>query len=218
VKYLEESGLVEKTYGGVVSKKSRVETVFDIRMRTNTAEKQAIARSAARLVEDGDSILIDASTTCLALIQELEDKRDLTVFTTAIHPTLLLAHSRHILSYCAGGQLSADTMSFLGPSTLQFLRNIHVDKYFAGAAGIHPVHGITDPLLDEVEVKRQSAQVAKEVIILSDHSKFGRLSHFNVFALDQVDLIVTDAVNPIVEEMQRSGVQLIVSNTASSVR
>jgi DeoR family transcriptional regulator, fructose operon transcriptional repressor len=218
LRYLEKTGQVKKDYGGVVfSTQSKVELAFNNRLEVNLAEKQAIARAAAMLVSEGDSILVDASTTCLALVSELSDRENITVFSTGISPILTLLNSPKIHLYSVGGYVTGETMSFSGPAAVEFLSKIHVDKYFAGAAAIHAEHGITDPLLPEVEIKRKSAAAANEVIILADHTKFGRLSHFDVFPFNQVDLIVTNTSSddPAVKAILRSGVDIIFADQST---
>jgi DeoR family fructose operon transcriptional repressor len=210
--YLQESGLVEKTYGGVISSLSSIETDYDFRRKTNSAGKLAIGRSAAKLVNDGDTILLDSSTTALAIAPELENRMDLTIFCTGVvTATALTKLKESNRIYCTGGQLSPRTMSYIGPSTVDFLKKIHVDKCFIGAAGVHPVHGVTDPLLQEVDVKHHIAEGSKEVILVVDHTKFGRLARFSVFPLSELNMIITDAEkgDPCVIEVSKKGVEIL---------
>jgi DeoR family transcriptional regulator, fructose operon transcriptional repressor len=219
LRYLEKTGQVKKNYGGVVSTtKSRVELAFNNRLQANLSEKQAIGRAAARLVSDGDSILVDASTTCLAMVRELSNRENITVFSTGISPVLALINSPKIQLYSVGGYVIGDTMSFSGPAAVEFLSKIHVDKCFTGAAAVHAEHCITDPLLPEVEIKRKSAAAANEVIILADHTKFGRLSHFDVFSFEEVDLIVTNASpdDPTSEAILRAGVEIVFAENGTN--
>jgi DeoR/GlpR family transcriptional regulator of sugar metabolism len=210
--YLEENGLVEKTYGGVISSLSEIETDYDFRRKTNASGKLAIGYTAAALVKDGDTILLDSSTTALAITPELENRKELTIFCTGVVTATALTkltESNHI--YCTGGQISPRTMSYIGPSTVDFLKRIHVDKCFIGAGGVHPVHGVTDPLLQEVDVKRHIAAASKEVILVVDRTKFGRLARFSVFPLSELDLIITDAdkADPCVVEVSHMGVEIL---------
>jgi DeoR/GlpR family transcriptional regulator of sugar metabolism len=190
---LERTGRIRKSYGGAISTQTGVNLEFRTRAQANVEAKRAIGRKAASLVQAGESILIDASTTALAMIPELESIKGLTVFSTGIPALAALSNIPHIRVYGTGGELYHPSQEFFGMQTLAFLKEIHVDKYFAGAGGLHARHGVTDPLLQEVEVKRQSAQSAKELIVLADLTKFGRVAEFNTFALDEIDLIITEA-------------------------
>lgn len=222
--HLEQRGQVKKSYGGVVSAQSQVEIEFNTRIRANIASKRAIGRAAASLVEDGDSILLDASTTALAMVPALEPRRDLAIFCTGVATLVALSRMPHIRVYGTGGELYHPSQEFFGMQPLEFLGKIHVDKYFAGVSGIHAVHGITDPLLQEVQIKRQSAAVAGRVIILADRTKFGRVAEFNTLAFDEIDLIITNAEgdapcadggNACVEEVARKGVEILFAEEAS---
>jgi DeoR/GlpR family transcriptional regulator of sugar metabolism len=221
---LEQRGQVKKTYGGVVSAQSRIEIGFNTRIRANIASKRAIGRAAASRVEDDDSILLDASTTALAMVPALEPRQGLTVFCTGVATLVALSRMPHIRVYGTGGELYHPSQGFFGMQPLEFLSRIHVDKYFAGVSGIHAVHGITDPLLQEVQIKRQSAAVAGRVIILADRTKFGRVTEFNTLSFDEIDLIITNAEgdapcadggNACVEEVARKGVEILFAEEAS---
>ncbi len=210
--YLEEHSHVEKKYGGAISSLSKVETAFNIRKMKNAEAKQKIGQAAAGLVKDGETIYLDASTSCLAMISVLGHRRNLTIFTTGIATALALINldeSNRI--YCSGGEVSRDTMSITGFAATEFLKSIHVDKCFIGGAGIHPVHGITDPGIDEVEIKRTAASIAKKLILLVDKTKYGLLNRFTDFPLTEIDLIVTDAekTDPLVREVEETGVDIM---------
>lgn len=210
--FLEEHGHVEKKYGGVISSLSKVETAFNIRKMKHADAKQKIGRAAAGLVRDGDTIFLDASTTCLAMVPALDNHHDLTIFTTGIATAsalINLNNSNHI--YCSGGEVSRQTLSITGPIATNLLRDIHVDKCFLGGAGVHPVHGVTDPGIEEVEIKKVAASRAKQLILLVDKTKFGKLNRFSDFPLSEIDLIITDAekMDPLVAEVADTGVDIL---------
>jgi DeoR family fructose operon transcriptional repressor len=172
----------------------------------------AIGRAAATLINDGDTILLDSSTTALAILANLENRKELTIFCTGVVTATSLTRlpeTNHI--YCTGGEISARTMSYIGPNAIKFLEGIHVDKCFVGAGAVHPVFGITDPLLQEVDIKRHIATASKEIILVVDRTKFGRLARFNVFSLSELDLIISDAdqADPCVLEVINAGVEIL---------
>jgi len=210
--YLEEHGHVEKKYGGAVSRLSKVEIAFNIRKMRNADAKQKIGQAAATLVKDGDTIYMDASTTCLAMVSALENHRNLTIFTTGIATASALINldeSNHV--FCSAGEVSRITMSITGFAATEFLKSIHVDKCFVGGAGIHPTHGVTDPGIEEVEIKRVAASRAKELILLVDRTKFGLLNRFLDFPLTEIDLIVTNIpkIDPLLREITATGVDFL---------
>ena len=212
LKFLESTGKVEKTYGGVIVRHSQVETEFERRRLIGTYAKQLIARAAADMIENGDSILLDASTSVLFLIPFLESKKNIIVFTTGITVTQQLSSFENIEVHCMGGMILNDTDSFTGSMTIDNLKKIHADKCFMGCAGITPSYGISDPLLPIAEVKKFSAAASNEVIVLADRSKFGRETRFKVLPFDELDLIISDAEEdaPCVKEIMEKKVELLL--------
>jgi len=211
LKYLETSGHVVKTYGGVIANHSKLETDYERRLQINIESKKIIGKAAANLIEDGDSILIDACTTTFAMLPELTSKKNLTVFSTGVSASNYLARFYNIELYSTGGLVINDTDSYAGVTTINFLKNIHVDKCFIGAAGVRAPYGITDLFQPIVEVKQYSAAAANEVIVLADHSKFGRIIKFNILPFSEIDLIITDAdkETPSVNDILKLGVEIL---------
>ena len=214
LKFLESSGRVEKTYGGVIVRNSLVETEFERRRLTNVDAKQTIGKAAADLVEDGDTILIDASSTCLLMIPDLALKNNLTVFTTGVTVTQQLSAFSNVELHSTGGMVLNGTDSFTGAMAIESLKKIHVDKCFIGASGITAPYGIFDPILSVAEVKKFSAAAANEVIVLADRSKLGRVTKFKVLPFSEIDLIITDAEEDTlcVKEIREQKVELLLVN------
>ena len=212
LKYLEASGRVEKTHGGVITKQALVETDFERRRMMNIEAKKKIGKAAADLIEDGDSIIIDGSSTCLEIIPNLADRKEITVFTTGVYSCNLLINYSNIDMLCMGGMVPQGTNSFAGPITNENLSKIHADKCFMGAAGVSAQHGITDPILLIAELKKKSAEAANEVIIVADRTKFGRIAKYNSLRLGQFDLIISDAQEdtPCVKEIRKNNVEMLL--------
>jgi DeoR/GlpR family transcriptional regulator of sugar metabolism len=212
LKFLESTGRVEKTYGGVLARQALVETDFERRRLINTDAKRKIGKAAANLVNDGDSIIIDGSSTCLEMIPNLSIKKELTVFTTGVNASAQLINYPNIEMICTGGMVPRATNSYAGFITNQTLMNIHADICFLGAAGVSAPDGITDPFLPIAEMKKRSAAAANEVIILADRTKFGRISKFNALTFDQIDLIISDAEEntPCVKEIRDLKVEILL--------
>jgi DeoR family fructose operon transcriptional repressor len=189
---LQALGFLEKTYGGAISRHTFVNPDFTVRLKSNVAEKAGIAARAEELVKDGDSIILDASTTCLLLARRLRQKKNLTVFTTGPHALLELAGSPGLTVYATGGLLSSETMSLVGAEAERFLARLHVNKCFVGANSVTVEHGITDPYPPEAEVKRRIVEASDEVFLLADHSKFGAIALVTAVDLKAVDLVLTD--------------------------
>jgi DeoR family transcriptional regulator, fructose operon transcriptional repressor len=189
---LEDSGHVERTFGGaVVLEQTSFESSYTVRLHTHTPEKQALARYAASLINDGDTVAIDASTTCLALAREL-CKRRVTVMTNGLDAALELRNSQSKV-ILIGGYLRQVAGSFAGPLALKALEGLRVDHTFFSAKGILPEDGYLDSDLDEIEVKRVMIARAVHVVALMDASKFGVHALGRIAPLSAVHLLITDA-------------------------
>ena len=209
---LETSGFIQKTYGGVIASPYKVETDFKRRSQANPDRKEKIGKAAASLVNNGNSILIDGSSTTHAIIPFLiNDLQELTIFSTSVTAVYKLAAVSKFEIHATGGLVYNGTDGFVGPYANAFLDNIHVDICFIGASGICAPEGITDPIPLINDVKHHMAKASNEVIVCIDQTKFGRLSPFNILPLEQIDLVVTDAEedNPYVQELQELGIEFL---------
>ena len=131
LRILEVEGHIQKTYGGAVLSPYNVETDYDRRLKLHPEPKYIIGEMAASLINNGDSILLDPSTTSLAVIPHLKNKQNLTIFTTSVSAISKLKDFisvNHFEVYSTGGLLYKDTDGLIGPSTTAYLDNIHVDK------------------------------------------------------------------------------------------
>lgn len=189
---LEERGVISRTHGGAVAKeKDNIEPSYIEKENEHEQEKILIANKAAELIEDGDTIILDAGTTTAKLSEELDQFNDLTVVTNAVNIALELVDTDHEV-IIPGGNLKKRTLALVGPVTENYLEGLHADKAFIGANGIDLEAGITTPDLVEANVKRRMAEKAKEVVILADYSKFSAVTLVKVLEIEQVDKIVTD--------------------------
>jgi len=191
--FLETTGLVQKKYGGVIASAYQVETDFNRRLKTYPEQKDRIGRIASSMIKNSDSIIFDASTTTLAILPYLSNLKNLTIFTTSTAALSRLSNTTNSEIHSCGGMVYNGTDCLVGPSTISFINNIHVDKCFISASGICYPEGITDPISFIADVKRSMAKSSKEVIVCIDRSKFGRLSRFNILPLEEIDLVITDA-------------------------
>ena len=150
---LEREGFVKKTYGGaVLNKHITMDMPLKIREQTNRKEKQAIARKVASLVEEGDCMMLDSSSTSLMIAQELKKKKKLTVITNSVEVLIELAGNDGIKVISTGGNLRDSSLSLVGKSALEVLSRYNVDKAILSCKGIDIEKGITDSNEMEVEV------------------------------------------------------------------
>jgi DeoR family transcriptional regulator, fructose operon transcriptional repressor len=189
---LEQSGHIERTFGGALTtEQTASESSYLVRLHTHTGQKQAIARYAATLVKDGDTVALDASTTMLDLARELA-KRKITIVTNGLDCTqeLRSGQAKVILT---GGYLRQVAGSFAGPLALKSLEGLRVDHAFFSAKGVLLEGGYLDSDLDEVEIKRMMIASAAHVTALIDSSKFGVHALGRIAPLTAVHLLITDS-------------------------
>ena len=214
---LETAGLLIRTHGGAMVKtKTGLEPDMSLRKVQNLEEKRRIAEAALRLVEDGDTIILDTGTTTYELARLLGEKRDLTVVTNDLPIALLLEEFESVRVVLVGGMVRKKfhctvASSFSGMNALS---DLTVDKAFMAANGFSLEKGASTPDINHSETKKLMISIAAQVILLFDSSKMGRNS-FAIFApLDKIDAIVTDSLHEDERrQMEESGIEPILART-----
>lgn len=214
---LSKEGLVERGHGGAAPRRMRRSQglpelpVLD-RAGLQVAEKRVIGMAAARYVEDGDVIMINGGTTTAEMVQYLGDVKELTVITNALNIASLLAPHANIKSVITGGVLRHSELSMLGALTEDALHNLRADKLFMSSPAIHADYGFSADDMLEVESDRNMMASAKEVIVLADHTKFGKIAMMRVAPIERMRRIITDSGTPgaMVAAMEEQGVEVEV--------
>jgi len=204
---LAEKGFLTRIHGGAV-------TTFHPgileRTQTQTEVKGRIARAAADLVSDGDTIMVEAGTTTALIVRYLLGKRDITIVT---NNTLVLAYTRGnpgIHLTVTGGEFRPATESLVGPLTLEDLMKFHVKTAFVGTDGFSPALGLTTHIIEGAEVVRAMASHAQQTVAVADSTKFGRAGFVHVLPLHSIDILVTDTGLPeaAVAEITETGIDV----------
>jgi DeoR/GlpR family transcriptional regulator of sugar metabolism len=209
---LADKGLVRRAHGGAMAIRTGDETDTSFRLREHEREKLAIGRRAMELVADGSSIILDSGTTTLCLARALRPRQDLVVVTTAVTNALELVGNPGTTVIMTGGVIRPTTFGASGQLAAATLRGLHVDQTFLAIHSVSAVGGLTYPLFEEVDAKRAMIDAAAEVILLADHSKFGRQALVRVAPITAVHrIITTPGVDP--EELaaiRDLGIEVIV--------
>ena len=197
---LESEQRLVRTHGGAIAiDRGRAELSFDIRERLQSEEKQRIGAAAAALVHDGESIVMDASTTALAVARHLKVRggwSQVTVITNGLRLASELAGHRGITVLMLGGRVRWEALSVVGQLGDGLFRRINVQKAFLGAAGFTLESGLADATDEEAQMKRSMVAAAREVIALVDHTKWERAASATFCATDQIHMVITDASAP----------------------
>ena len=189
---LDLAGMVKRTHGGAVfaAAESRAMPAFDERTGSAILEKRAIGRAAAALIDDGDTVLLDGGTTTLEIARALLG-RPVQVVTNSLPIAQLAASSKETDLILIGGYVYPRTGVALGPLAIAMMQGIRVRKAILGAGGI-VAEGVYNSNLLLVETERQMMACGQEVMIVADHTKFGRLSLAFLCGLDAISELVVD--------------------------
>lgn len=209
---LEREGFAKKTYGGAVKSDSMTaELPYTVRKLTNVSGKKYIAEKIGNLIQDGDSIMLDASTTALFTVKSIFNKHNLTLITNSVEILLDLPVSNDWRIISTGGTYRQDSMSFLSSSTTTAISNYHADYAVMSCKGLDITKGITDTRENNADLKRSFITNANKVILAVDSTKFNKISFVKICDLDCIDVIVTD-VKPsdeCIKEFERKNIELI---------
>lgn len=198
---LESQGLVTRTYGGAmlsgngnsVYEPFRFDASFQERADRFAAEKQRIAKAAASLIQENETIGFAAGTTTTLVAHQLLHRKNIHVVTNAVNIGMELSSSARLDTMLTGGNLRwAGAFSLVGPTAIEALSLVVMDRLFLSATGVDAEHGVTLIQPDEAAVFRAMARQARQVIVVADSSKVGRVSPAVVCPVSQVDLLITD--------------------------
>jgi DeoR family transcriptional regulator of aga operon len=176
--------------------------------------KACIGRAAASLVKDGDSIFIGSGSTTAHVARHLVDCRNLTVVTNALTIATELASAKGVTVVVTGGMMRSSELSLVGHITEQSLREVRVDKVIMGIRAISLEAGMTNDYLPEVMTDRTIIEMAPELIVVADHTKFGKIASAYVAPVERITTLVTnsDTDPKTLTLLRKLGIQVIVAD------
>lgn len=190
---LESEKKLKRTHGGaILLEKASFELDSRHKEVRNIEQKRQIAACAAALIENGDTIVLDTGTTTLELAKCLSEKRDLTIVLNDVEIAALLEETTQANLILIGGTVRHGFHCTVGPMAVSYLSELNVDKAFLSSNAVSLDRGFTTPDFNQAEVKKAMIQVASETIMLSDSSKFGKLSFTQFAAISEIDKLITD--------------------------
>ncbi len=191
-------------------------------MKSEQKEKMALATKAAELIEDGDVIAFDASTTALEVSKLIKEKKKLTVLTNNISISIELSDAPDITVILLGGVVRGKSLSLVGASIAKSLESIFIDKAFISSKALNHKEGLTDATIEEGEAKQAMIEKANQVYVIVDRTKLGKLAFFQVCSNEKIDRIITDQLEPFTEEQEKclvdyrkQGIDVIVADKES---
>lgn len=190
---LEKEGYATKTYGGaILGNSTKTDLSYTIRNKTNVEAKNVIADLVCELIEDGDHLMLDDSSTSLYVAKKLKEKNNLTIITNSVELVVELSGVEGWTIMLTGGRLKPDSLALVGQQTQSMLRNFHVDTMVFSCKGIDAEAGITDSSEFHAETKQSMLASAHRHILALDSSKFDKVSFVKISGLTGIDTIVTN--------------------------
>jgi len=208
---LARNAAIVRSHGGALPAPAHaVDTPLSIKETRHHAQKRLIGQAAARLVEDGQTIILDSGSTTIEIARALRQRKwsELTVITNGLHIALELGAIPAIRVMMLGGLLRASSQSLVGSGAEQMLAQLSADRLFLGVDGIDPEIGVTTPDPQEATLNALMIRVSREVVGVFDSSKFGQRSLSVIAPLSGLHKVISDtaAAPEYVEALESAGV------------
>lgn len=198
---LDKEGLATKSYGGaVLNENTSIDMPFNIRKKRNMRGKQIIAELLSEQISEGEHIILDPSTTAVAIVKALKNKKRLTIITNSIEVLVELSDVSGWDVISSGGTLKENYLALVGPKALEGISSFNADRVILSCKGIELQKGITDANEMFSQVKQTMLRSAKQRILAVDHTKFGNIAFSKICELTDIDVVVTD-IRPSAEWM-----------------
>ena len=212
LEWLESEGIATRIYGGaVLCGNDRIAPPYSIRKNTNIEPKVAIARRLSELVKDGDTLMVDESSTAAYAVRALRQKKNITLITNSLELLREMTglDTWHIIS--TGGSLKSDVLALVGPHALRTVRAYHAGYAVLSCRGINEQLGLADSDDAVVQLKQAMVEACDCSILLADRRKFDRSGLVALGTLDMVDKLITDSEPSELwrRKLEESGVELI---------
>ncbi|MDO7907276.1 DeoR/GlpR family DNA-binding transcription regulator [Paenibacillus sp. JX-17] len=211
---LEEHQAIIRTRGGALLPAAPYEVIqnYNERLLAVSEEKKRIGSLAAQLVRPGERVILDSSTTVQACA-EMWRTADCYVITNSINQADVLSSKPDVSIHLLGGQLQKEHRYVYGSSVTDTLSRYQVDKAFIGTGGIAD-GGLFAVYEEEGRVKERMMEQASQVIVLADHSKFGKSNYYRFASWSRIDLLITDYLPEpqLLEQLQQHGVEVLAAH------
>jgi DeoR/GlpR family transcriptional regulator of sugar metabolism len=219
---MQELGLIKRMHGGAILTKPDDDSSAIIQS-TETDKmlkyKQAIAEKAITMIKPGDTIFIDAGSTTELLATRFVDVQPISIITNSI----TIAHHMYTIRngssiFVCGGTLSevSPEASIVGPLAEQMISQFRSNICFIGTSAIDIKQGLTDQHLLLARIKEKMITHSSKVVLVTDHSKFGKVKQAFICPLTQIDCIITDDQAPAeeVQQLRNMGIEVILARVA----
>ena len=190
---LDREGLAIKSYGGaVLNENTGMDMPFNVRKKRNMKAKQEIAALVAGLVQEGEHIIVDPSTTAVAVVKALKTRKKLTLITSSIEVLIELSDVSGWEVICTGGTLRENYLTLVGSRAADVISSFQADKVMLSCKGLDLERCVTDAHEALSQIKHTMLKSARQRILALDHTKFGNVAFSRICELSDIDMVVTD--------------------------
>lgn len=208
--YLERKGIIKRMFGKAVLRDDRIAGDYDIYNSENLDDKEKIGKFAVSLIEESDSIMLYTGSTVMQVARHLDEEKSIIAVTNSIYIAHELRRYPNVQSVLIGGNLGIETGATYGVHAIKQLEQYNIDKLFLSVDGIDAEGGITNNYPYETDLNFALLKKAKQIIVVADHTKIGKVHFINMGKIEDVDIIITDskASESHLEEFRKKGLQV----------
>ncbi|MGF1868400.1 transcriptional repressor AgaR [Photobacterium indicum] len=216
--FLEKKRLIIRTHGAAISNTGIIpELTVHEKLHQNTEIKSLVGLAAAKLIESGDTIILDSGTTIREVSRSIRGIDNLVVMTNSLDVAIDLTPEAKIELLMTGGALRKNSLSLFGPQAENSLKNYRFDKVFLGVDGFDIKAGITTHNEYEANLNRLMCEISDQVIVVADSTKFGKRSCHIIREFGNIDILITDSGIPedYLKSLREMKVEVIVTGNGS---
>lgn len=211
---LELSGILKRSHGGAVAQDEAHDTPLIVKETRRLAEKRRIGEAAARLIGDGETVILDSGSTTVEIARRIRQRKwsSLTVVTNALNIALELSGMPTVRVMMLGGMLRQTSYSLVGLDAENALSRVSADRLFLGVDGLDPAVGVTTPDPQEASLNAMMVSAAREVVVVCDASKLGQRSLAVIAPVAALDTVITDtgATQGDVDALREQGIDVLL--------
>ncbi|HHQ8348579.1 TPA: transcriptional repressor AgaR [Salmonella enterica subsp. diarizonae] len=212
--FLEKNGYIVRSHGSAIPNVGVIaELTVNEKSRRNSDVKSLIGRAAAKLINNGDTVILDSGTTTREIAANLKSVENVVVMTNGLDVAVELASAPGVEVLISGGVLRKSAMSFSGSQAEASLKNVRFDKVFLGGDGFDLRVGITTHNEQEASLNRLMCDISEQVIAVADSTKFGKRSCHMIREFGDIDVLVTDSNIPeeYVQRLRDMRIEVIIA-------
>ncbi len=197
LKYLAQNQGVSLMYGGAYIAENSQETIKELnivsKQHEHVEEKRMIAKKAAALIRDGETIALNSGSTVEFILDYIDESiTNINVLTLSINVAVKARTLPNVTVYMPGGKLRSISGAFIGSSANEFISQFNIDKAFMGVLAVSMKKGVTHSSLDEIITNKTLASVSNHCYMVADYSKFDKVSMANMFDLEIFEAFIVD--------------------------